>query len=126
MADPSANGVEEPGAVDKAEAFLREALAGGPRLSKELFKDGKDVAGLSRRSIERARARMAIRIHKGDSGWTWGLISANGGALRGVGGVGGVEPPAVDPPSTTNSVPPVMTMKKDGDDNSNGEGKDHG
>lgn len=62
---------DEPGALDEAVGFLREALARGPMLSAALDREAR-AAGVSERTLKRARKELRLHAHKdGPSGaWT--------------------------------------------------------
>jgi putative DNA primase/helicase len=57
-------------------AWLRQALAGGPRPAKELYAEAAE-AGVSERTLERAKQALAVvslqRGHKKDKVWYWAL-----------------------------------------------------
>lgn len=55
----------ERGAVDEAVSFLKEALANGLRLAKEVQKEARD-AGIADRTLRRAREVLGITM---ESGW---------------------------------------------------------
>ena len=58
-------------------AFLRDALAEGPKPAREVTANAA-VAGYSERTIQRAREALQIRPAKTgpDGGWVWGLPDA--------------------------------------------------
>ena len=45
---------------DRAEEFLRKALAGGPRRTKDVEEEAKEAHGISKRTLERARGILRI------------------------------------------------------------------
>jgi AAA domain-containing protein/primase-like protein len=68
---------EKLGAVEKAEEWLREALADGPIPSKQVLDDG-EAAGFSRRTLFRAKKRIDVWARRtGGAGargeWMWEL-----------------------------------------------------
>lgn len=67
-------GEEERSALETAMGALREALAEGPRGALEARKDAKG-AGVSDRTLDRAKARLPIRARKAGFGgpWLWCL-----------------------------------------------------
>jgi hypothetical protein len=44
----------------RAEDFLRKALAGGPRRTKEVEEEAKEIYGIAKRTLERARGKLRI------------------------------------------------------------------
>jgi AAA domain len=44
----------------RAEDFLRTALAGGPRRTKEVEEEAKEIHGIAKRTLERARGKLRI------------------------------------------------------------------
>ena len=69
---------EDRGPRQDAEAFLSELLSGGPRPSSEVFSEAR-AAGVSDRTLKRAKASLGVRAHKlgghfgGDPAWYWEL-----------------------------------------------------
>ena len=63
-----------PATITQAEEFLKEVLAAGPILQKEV-KDGADGHGLAWRTVQRAKARLGVRATKDgmEGGWSWSL-----------------------------------------------------
>jgi len=51
-----------PSKQDKAESFLRGALANGPRLSRDVLEEGLE-AGVSERTLERAKSSLGIQSY---------------------------------------------------------------
>ena len=103
----SDQGGEERDAKTRAEDYLRQALADGPRRTKEVEEEAREAHGITKRTLERARS--ALKIAAGKSGPDWwislpghaGQIAdahaksakpANSGSPGAVGGVGGLEP----------------------------------
>ena len=67
---------EEQSALDDAKDFLRQVLADGPVLVKEIQKQAKD-AGVSMSTVRRAKRGMSVLSQKRgmDGGWEWALPS---------------------------------------------------
>jgi putative DNA primase/helicase len=65
---------EERDAREEAAAWLKELLKGGPVEAKRIPSDAK-AAGISWRTVERAKARLGVKSHKRDFavGWWWSL-----------------------------------------------------
>jgi hypothetical protein len=59
-------------AGEEAVAFLRDVLADGPVLAKELLRDAAD-AGIAERTLKRAKARLGVTSQKVGDRWTWRL-----------------------------------------------------
>lgn len=65
--------------VEEAEEFLFEALANGPRPSKDIF-DEAEAEKISESTLRRAKRRLPIRKqrytegNKGQGRWEWGLV----------------------------------------------------
>jgi hypothetical protein len=76
-----------------AQEFLSRFLAEGPRPAKEAFAAAAD-AGISERTLKRAKAGLKVQSVKGDGGWSWRLPSTESagthGALDTLGTVGPV------------------------------------
>ena len=84
----------EQGAVDDAREFLVAELADGPVLTNALQKAAND-AGVSWRSVERAKREAGVKAAKTKAGWQYEIKTATKTATcgdGGVGGVGGVDP----------------------------------
>ena len=62
------NGDEERDATANAGAYLRDALADGPRRTKEVEEEAREVRGISQRTLKRARSSLKIPATKRDSG----------------------------------------------------------
>jgi hypothetical protein len=60
---------QERDAKTTAEVFLRSALADGPRRTKDVEEEAREVHGIAKRTLERARG--ALRIAAGKSGPDW-------------------------------------------------------
>lgn len=71
---------EDRNATDEAEDWLRELLASGPKRASEVQREARQ-AGISEKSLRRARERLGIRPKKqggffgGNPGWVWELPS---------------------------------------------------
>jgi hypothetical protein len=65
---------EECSAGEEAEAWLRDALANGPRLADEMVRAAR-AAGIAERTLRRARKRLDVRSKKQDGSmegrWCW-------------------------------------------------------
>jgi hypothetical protein len=88
----------------RADDYLREALGDGPRPTREVEEEAKQVHGISQRTLDRARAGLKIPAQKHGTIW-WISLPEHEGDLRdadfisaksakapspdGVGGVGG-------------------------------------
>jgi hypothetical protein len=60
-------------ALDDAKGFLREELADGPVMAKQVFKDARD-AGHSEITVRRAKTELRVQSEKqGAEGWAWRL-----------------------------------------------------
>lgn len=81
---------EERSAQDEATAFLRESLKNGPVSTGEVKKEAS-AAGISWRSVERAKAALEIKSYKQgmEGGWAWALPQDRHDSLAssGVGGL---------------------------------------
>jgi len=66
---------DEPRAVEEAVEWLREHLQNGPRPYKEIVQCAQDEAGISERTLRRAKAQLKIHSHKTGlrDGWVWEL-----------------------------------------------------
>lgn len=73
------------GAVDAAGAFLREQLAGGPKLANEVIAAAA-AHQVSETSLRRAKAKLGIVARRAGKGWEWAL--ADQGAQGGQDGQG--------------------------------------
>jgi len=60
---------------DEAVAWLRDALAGGPRLAKELYEEAREGQGISRRTLERGRQALGVVAWRPQNPgpWWWRL-----------------------------------------------------
>jgi hypothetical protein len=117
----SDQGGEERDAKTRAEDFLRDALASGPRRTKEIEEEAREAYGITKRTLERARAELKVAAGKSGPDWWISLPQHEGDIADAhaksaksaksvppgvVGGVGGLEPsPARD-----------TTLRKAGED----------
>ncbi len=53
----------------RAEDYLWKALAGGPRASKEVEEEAREVHGISKRTLDRARRELKIPAAQRPGGW---------------------------------------------------------
>jgi hypothetical protein len=99
--------VEKRDEKGRAEKFLREVLAEGPRPTKDIEEEAANGYGIAKRTLERARRDLHIPFKKIGAGW-WISLPEHEGDLadlaaksaksvkssspHGVGGVGGVGP----------------------------------
>jgi putative DNA primase/helicase len=69
---------EERGATAEAKAFLQDLLRDGPRLARDVKREA-EAAGLSWRTVERAKGPLGIIPRKAGNagGWSWELKTAN-------------------------------------------------
>lgn len=65
-------GGEEATARGEARSLLEDELRDGPRAVNEL-RDAADGAGLSWRTVERAKKQIGVRARKAATGWAWSL-----------------------------------------------------
>lgn len=73
LTDPNENDAADVSAKDSAKEFLIEALGDSPIWSQQLKSEAKD-AGISWRTVERAKADLRVRCSKGhDNRWYWSL-----------------------------------------------------
>ena len=62
---------EERSALEEAKEFLREALKDGPRWSKVVQDEAREL-GISEITLKRAKKELAVRSEKeADGSWTW-------------------------------------------------------
>lgn len=68
---------EERSERDEASTFLREELRDGPRPTKDVVQAARD-AGISQRTLERAKADLGVSSRKAGfgRGWEWHLLSS--------------------------------------------------
>ena len=59
-------------AIDEAIDFLRDELATGDVLAKEIYRSANSAA-ISERTLKRAKAKLQVRSHKRDGVWLWSL-----------------------------------------------------
>jgi hypothetical protein len=65
-------------ALDDAKGFLREELADGPVMAKQVFKDARD-AGHSDITVRRAKTELRVKSERqGTEGWAWRLPDDEG------------------------------------------------
>ena len=57
---------------DRAAEFLEELLADGPHRAQEVFALADD-AGISGRTLKRAKRELGVQSAKRDDGWWWSL-----------------------------------------------------
>ena len=62
-------GGAERDAKTRAEEYLRKALAGGPRRTREVEEEAREVHGIPKRTLDRARRELRIPSAKRASGW---------------------------------------------------------
>jgi hypothetical protein len=60
---------DEPDAIDEAVDALRSLLATGPKPSKEVELDAREMTGASPRTLKRARKKLGVRATKTADGW---------------------------------------------------------
>jgi hypothetical protein len=112
-------------ALKEAEDFLRTALAHGPRLTKEIEEEGREGYGLSRRTLERARASLGVCTFKEGKKWYLELKSTpprifHAPKLGELGGLGGDENSPEkqafrdDENSSPPSPPSSLCLEEDG------------
>jgi hypothetical protein len=53
----------------RAEDFLRKALAGGPRLSKDVEEEAREAHDISLRTLKRARSQLGVKARKHGTEW---------------------------------------------------------
>src|SRR5262249_13507126 len=74
--------------------YLQEALAAGPRLTREIVVEAKEREGISRTSLERARKEMEAKAFRKQGAW-WVCLKEDQAwkeaAGEGVGGIDGVD-----------------------------------
>jgi hypothetical protein len=85
-------------AKERAEAFIKEALAGGPRRTKEVGEEAQQVHGIAKRTFDRARSDLRIPAHKRADGW-WISLPEHEGNLRNP-----TEPETLSPPKTAKDA----------------------
>jgi hypothetical protein len=105
----------EANARDEARTFLADELADGPVPTKAL-KDAADEAGISWRTIERAKQALGVKSRKAQGvvggGWEWSLPSrTHASPPDGLGGLG-VLPVSMgesSPPTSPTPSPPTVS-----------------
>lgn len=92
-------------AVEEAEEFLRDTLAGGPRTVREIEAEARD-AGIAPRTLRRAREALDIRPRKSGMGGAW-LLDPPARPEDGQGpqDVGHAWPPSADAQKPADSSP---------------------
>ena len=103
----------------RAEDYLKTKLANGPRPTREVLEEARQIHALSPRTLERARARLKIAAGKSGTEWWISLPehegdiadaagnsakTANTARGDGLGGLGGVEPTAAARPAETREI----------------------
>jgi hypothetical protein len=103
----STQGGEERDAKTRAEDYLRKALAGGPRRTRDVEEEAREAFGITKRTLERARAELKIAAGKSGTDWWISLPEHEGDIADAhaksaktaksappgeVGGLGGLEP----------------------------------
>lgn len=68
--DPQQRG-PEPEALQDAADFLRLALADGPRLMKELTEEAREVHGISKRTLDRAKKLVRVKSYQETKPGPW-------------------------------------------------------
>jgi len=63
---------------ERAAEFLREALADGPRLSRELVEEAK-AEGITRENVYSAATRLSLQRDRSKGASTWSLAVPQGG-----------------------------------------------
>jgi hypothetical protein len=60
--------------------FLTEALAGGPRLAKEVIEEAREVHGITKRTLDRARQGLKVKAERETptGPWMWSLPDSFG------------------------------------------------
>jgi hypothetical protein len=64
-----------------AEDFLRNALAGGPRKSKDVEEEARVIEGIAKRTLDRARRDLGLPVAKRSDGW-WVSLPEHENDLR--------------------------------------------
>ena len=57
--------------------FLEDALADGRRIGTELFDEANHVHSITKRTLERAKDELHLRVYKEGKGWFWELSPMN-------------------------------------------------
>ncbi len=67
----------KPEGRDHAGEFLRDALADGPRLAKEVTEDAREGHGIAKRTLDRARSELGVIAYREavPGSWWWKLSS---------------------------------------------------
>jgi hypothetical protein len=74
-------GGQERDAKTRAEDYLRQALANGPRPTKDVTEEAREVADISEKTLKRARSALRIPAAKRPDGW-WISLPEHEGDLR--------------------------------------------
>jgi len=90
-------GSGERDAKTRAEDYLRQALAGGPRPTKDVTEEAREVADISEKTLKRARSALRIPAAKRPDGW-WISLPEHEGDLH-------------NPPKT-ETPPPAKRAKR--------------
>jgi hypothetical protein len=69
---------EERTALDDAKDFIREALDGRNMAAGQMFKDAR-AAGISDKTLKRAKAQLRVKSRKDGSEWIWLALESQGG-----------------------------------------------
>jgi hypothetical protein len=73
---------EGPGEKTRAEDYLRTALKNGPRATREVEEEAREVHGISQRTLKRARNDLRIpAVKRAEDGW-WISLPEHEGDLR--------------------------------------------
>ena len=96
----SDQGGEQRDAKTRAEDYLREALAAGPRPTKDVTEEAREVADISEKTLKRARSALRIPAAKRADGW-WISLPEHEGDLR--------NPPESETPSPAKSAKGAKT-----------------
>jgi hypothetical protein len=83
----------------RAEDFLKKALGGGPRATKEVEEEAREAHSISQRTLKRARKALHVPAAKRADGW-WISLPEHEGDLR-----------APDEPSEGETAPPAKSAK---------------
>jgi len=71
-------GVGDRGEKTRAEDYLRKALASGPRLAKDVEEEAREVHGITKRTLDRARQALKIATAKRGNRWCIALPEHEG------------------------------------------------
>lgn len=72
--DGGRSGAGDPSELDETKAWLRDALAGGPKAAREIIESAKGD-GIAKRTLDRAKRALGVIASKAgfEAGWTWQL-----------------------------------------------------